>query len=120
MLKAPPIVRDFASHLAFQETFRQCRFAVGAPMQMHSVLLAYAFLAASRGYCDMKVEEIAEAVGKLPPDQLARFRRWFNEYQAGHTDHTEEFGSLATKLGRIAGRAFAEGARRNCDPRKTG
>jgi hypothetical protein len=25
----------------------------------------------------MKVEEIAEAVAKLPPDQLARFRRWF-------------------------------------------
>jgi len=27
----------------------------------------------------MKVEEIAEAVAKLPPDQLARFRRWFIE-----------------------------------------
>jgi hypothetical protein len=25
----------------------------------------------------MKVEEIAEAIAKLPPDQLARFRRWF-------------------------------------------
>jgi hypothetical protein len=25
----------------------------------------------------MKVEEIAEVVAKLPPDQLARFRRWF-------------------------------------------
>jgi len=24
----------------------------------------------------MKVEEIAEAVAKLSPDQLARFRRW--------------------------------------------
>jgi hypothetical protein len=27
----------------------------------------------------MKVEEIAEAVAKLPPDQLARFRRWFTD-----------------------------------------
>jgi succinate dehydrogenase flavin-adding protein (antitoxin of CptAB toxin-antitoxin module) len=25
----------------------------------------------------MKVEEIAEAIAMLPPDQLARFRRWF-------------------------------------------
>jgi hypothetical protein len=25
----------------------------------------------------MKVGEIAEAVANLPPDQLARFRRWY-------------------------------------------
>ena len=30
----------------------------------------------------MKVEEIAEAVVKLPPDQLARFRRWFTAFEA--------------------------------------
>jgi hypothetical protein len=35
----------------------------------------------------MKVEEIAEAVAKLPPDQLARFRRWFTAYEAGRTNH---------------------------------
>ena len=61
---------------------------------------------------DMKVEEIAEAVAGLPPDQLARFRRWFTEFEAGRTDHAEEFGSAATKLGRIAGRAFADLKRR--------
>jgi hypothetical protein len=37
----------------------------------------------------MKVEEIAEAVAKLPPDQLARFRRWFTAFEAGHTNHAE-------------------------------
>jgi len=31
----------------------------------------------------MKVEEIAEAVAKLPLDQLARFRRWFTAFEAG-------------------------------------
>src|ERR1700680_4571534 len=31
----------------------------------------------------MKVEEIAEAVAKLQPDQFARFRRWFNAFEAG-------------------------------------
>ena len=31
----------------------------------------------------MKVEEIAEAISKLTPDQLARFRRWFIAFEAG-------------------------------------
>jgi hypothetical protein len=31
----------------------------------------------------MKVEEIAEAIVKLPPDQFARFRRWFTAFEAG-------------------------------------
>ena len=50
----------------------------------------------------MKVEDIAEAVAKLPPDQLARFRRWFTAFEAGRTDHADEL--TATKLGRLVGR----------------
>ena len=57
---------------------------------------------------DMKVEEIAEAVANLPPDQLARFRRWFTAFEAGRADHAGELDSAASKLGRFAGRAFAE------------
>jgi hypothetical protein len=64
----------------------------------------------------MKVEEIAEAIAKLPPDQLARFRRWFIAFDAGHTNHAEELDSAATKLGRLAGRAFAEWKRRAKEP----
>ena len=56
----------------------------------------------------MKVEEIAEEIAKLPPDQLARFRRWFTAFEAGRGDHAKELDSTATKLGRLAGRAFAE------------
>ena len=63
----------------------------------------------------MKVEEIAEAVVKLPPDQLARFRRWFTAFEAGRTNHAEELDSAATKLGRLAGRAVAELKRRAKD-----
>jgi hypothetical protein len=55
-----------------------------------------------------KVEEIAEAAAKLPPDQLARFRRWFTAFEAGHTTHAKELDSTASKFGRLAGRAFAE------------
>ena len=50
----------------------------------------------------MKVEEIAEAIAKLPPDQLARFRRWFAAFEAGRSDHAKELDSTATKLGRLA------------------
>jgi hypothetical protein len=64
----------------------------------------------------MKVEEIAEAVARLPPDQLARFRRWFIAFEAGRTNHAEELDSSATKLGRVAGRAFAELKRRAREP----
>ena len=63
----------------------------------------------------MKVEEIAEAVSKLPPDELARFRRWFAAFEAGHGNHAEELDSTATKLGRFAGRAFAELKKRTKD-----
>jgi hypothetical protein len=65
----------------------------------------------------MKVEEIAEAVAKLPPDQLARFRRWFIAFEAGRTDHAEELDTTASKLGRLAGRAFAELKKRAKEPR---
>ena len=56
----------------------------------------------------MKVEEIAEAVAKLPTHELIRFRRWFTAFEAGRTDHANELDATATKLGRIAGRAFAQ------------
>jgi hypothetical protein len=56
----------------------------------------------------MTVEEIAEAIAKLPPDQLVRFRRWFTAFEAGHADHAKALESTATTLGRLAGRAFAE------------
>jgi len=64
----------------------------------------------------MRVEEIAEAVAKLPPDQLARFRRWFSAFEAGRPNHAEELESPATKFGRFAGRAFAELKRRAKEP----
>ena len=64
----------------------------------------------------MKVEEIAEAVAKLPLDQLARFRRWVHRVRGGRTNHAGELDSSATKLGRLAGRAFAELKRRAKEP----
>jgi hypothetical protein len=37
-------------------------------------------------------------------------------FEAGRTDHAEELGSAAIKLGRIAGRTFAELKRRAKEP----
>ena len=64
----------------------------------------------------MEVEEIAEAIVKLTPDQLARFRRWFAAWEAGRADHAKELDSTATKLGRLAGRALAEFKKRAKEP----
>ena len=52
-------------------------------------------------YYAYEVEDIVEAIAKLPPDQLTAF-------EAGHADHAKELDSTATKLGRLVGRAFAE------------
>jgi hypothetical protein len=64
----------------------------------------------------MTVEEIAEAIAELPPDQFARLRRWFTAFEAGRADHAKELASTATKLGRLAGRAFAELKKRANEP----
>ena len=64
----------------------------------------------------MKVEEIAEAIAKLPPDQLARFRHWFTAFEAGRSDHAKELNSTAIKLARLAGRALAELKKRAKEP----
>ena len=51
----------------------------------------------------MKVEEIAEVVAKLPPDQLARFRRWFTAFEAGRPDHADMLRLLARFLRALGG-----------------
>ena len=46
----------------------------------------------------MKVEEIAEAIAKLPPDQLTRFRRRLIAFEAGRTDHARSSTPLRPNL----------------------
>ena len=64
----------------------------------------------------MKVEEIAEAIAKLPPDQLARLRRWLTAFEADRTDHAHELDFPAIKLGRLARPRFAELKKRAKEP----
>jgi hypothetical protein len=59
----------------------------------------------------MTLDEIKQAIAKLSPDELARLRVWFAEFAADRLDQPTELvapGSTAEKLGRLAGRAFAD------------
>jgi hypothetical protein len=63
----------------------------------------------------MRVEDIEEAILKLSPDDLAKFRRWFAEFQSGMAPPKIP-EATAEKLGRLAGRAFAEIRKRVREP----
>lgn len=63
----------------------------------------------------MKIEDIEEAILKLSPEDLAKFRRWFAEFQSGMAPPKVP-EAAAVKLGRLAGRAFAEIRKRAREP----
>ena len=55
----------------------------------------------------MTLDDIEEAILKLPPEELAKFRLWFAEFEAGMPPPKKP-EPAAVKLGRIAGRTIAE------------
>ena len=54
----------------------------------------------------MTVEDLEKAIAKLPPDQLARFRVWFEEFDAALFDQRIERDALSGKLDRLAEQAI--------------
>jgi len=54
------------------------------------------------------VEEIERAVSQLPPDELARFRAWFEAFEAARFDEKIERNAEKGKLDRLAEEALAE------------
>ncbi len=54
------------------------------------------------------VEDIEKAVAELPPDQLARFRAWFEEFEASRFDQKIERDAKAGRLERLAEQAIAD------------
>jgi hypothetical protein len=54
------------------------------------------------------VEEIEKAVEKLPADQLARFRAWFEEFDTARFDAKIERDAKAGKLDQLAREAKAD------------
>lgn len=63
----------------------------------------------------MKVEDLEEAILKLSPEDLAKFRRWFAQFESGMAPPKPP-EAAAVKLGRLAGRAFAEIRKRAREP----
>ncbi len=64
----------------------------------------------------MTVEDIEEAILRLPPAELAKFHAWFAEFEAGRVNKKSEPEDTASRLGRIAGRTFADLRKRLREP----
>jgi len=56
----------------------------------------------------MSIEDLENAVSKLPPDQLAKFRDWFEAFDAARFDQKIERDAKAGKLDALAEQALAD------------
>ena len=54
----------------------------------------------------MTIEDLEKAVAKLPPSDLARFRAWFEEFDAARFDQKIERDAKSGKLDRLADQAI--------------
>ena len=54
------------------------------------------------------LEDIEKAVTQLPADQLAKFRAWFEEFEASRFDPTIERDAKAGRLDELAENALAD------------
>ena len=54
------------------------------------------------------LEEIEKAVSDLPIDELAKFRAWFEEYEAARFDRKIERDAATGRLDRLAEQALAD------------
>jgi hypothetical protein len=55
----------------------------------------------------MTIEDLEKAVATLPPDQLAKFRDWFEAFDAARFDEKVERDAKGGKLDRLAEQALA-------------
>jgi hypothetical protein len=56
----------------------------------------------------MTVHEIEKAITELSPEELARFREWFEEFDAQIWDEQFERDAESGKLDKLASRAKAD------------
>ena len=56
----------------------------------------------------MTIEDIEKAVSQLPPEDLARLRAWFQEFEAARFDQKIERDAKAGRLDRLAEQALAD------------
>jgi hypothetical protein len=56
----------------------------------------------------MTTDDLEKAVSKLPPDQLAKFRAWFEAFDGARFDEKIERDAKTGKLDRLAEQALAD------------
>ena len=56
----------------------------------------------------MTIEDVEKAVSQLPPEDLARFRAGFQEFEAARFDQKIERDAKAGRLDRLAEQALAD------------
>lgn len=56
----------------------------------------------------MTLKQLEETVAHLPPDELARFREWFLEFDSEHWDRKIDADVTAGRLDRLAAAAMAD------------
>jgi hypothetical protein len=56
----------------------------------------------------MRVEELEKAVAELSPDEFARFRAWFEEFDTAGFDAQIEAGIASGKLDKLADAALVD------------
>ncbi|NPU14596.1 hypothetical protein HL666_27880 [Bradyrhizobium sp. 83002] len=61
-------------------------------------------------------EDLEKAVEQLSRDELARFRAWFEQFDAQLFDATIEQDARSGKLDALADEAVAAAARASCEP----
>jgi hypothetical protein len=64
----------------------------------------------------MSLDELETAVAKLPPEELAAFARWFEEYLADAWDRRIEADIRAGRLDEAGRRADADFEAGRCKP----
>lgn len=55
-----------------------------------------------------KLDEIEKAVAELPPDELAKFREWFDQFAGDLFDRKIERDAEEGRLDQLAKRALAD------------
>ena len=56
----------------------------------------------------MTVQDLEKAIAKLPPDELAELRAWFDDFDAARFDEKIERDAKAGKLDRLADAAIED------------
>jgi hypothetical protein len=56
----------------------------------------------------MTLADLESAVAKLPPDELARFRAWFEEFDAARFDEKIERDAKSGELDRLGDTALED------------